>query len=103
LHQKFQIQDYQTKDRLSVLRILLLQRKPKLGSTKHSTGPHVASRPRVGIAGLKLGKEVGMCEIIGANVNLGSQLSSKRCFLQKAAVNNIELLHLIIFSTNQRN
>jgi len=39
LHQKCQIQDYQTKDRLSVRGILLLQQKPKLGRTKYSAGP----------------------------------------------------------------
>jgi len=31
LHQKCQIQDYQNKDRLSVCRLLILQRKCKLG------------------------------------------------------------------------
>jgi len=31
MHKKFQIQDYQNKDWLSVCRILLLQRKAKLG------------------------------------------------------------------------
>jgi len=31
----------QNKDRLSIYRILLLQRKPKLGRTKPSTGPRV--------------------------------------------------------------
>jgi len=31
LHQKCQNQDYQNTDRFSVCRILLLQRKPKLG------------------------------------------------------------------------
>jgi len=41
LHQKCQTQDYQNKDRLSVCRLLLLQRKPKLGRTKPSTGPWV--------------------------------------------------------------
>jgi len=39
--QKCQIHNYQNKDRLSVCRILLLQRKPKLGRTKPSTGPRV--------------------------------------------------------------
>jgi len=39
---------YQNKDRLSVCRILLLQRKPKLGSTKSSHGPYAARGPRVG-------------------------------------------------------
>jgi len=38
LHQKCQIQDYQNKDRLSVYRILLLQRTPKLGRTKLRLG-----------------------------------------------------------------
>ena len=32
--------NYQNKERLSVCRILLLQRKPQLGRTKPSTGPH---------------------------------------------------------------
>jgi len=36
---------------LSVYRILLLQRKPKLGRTKHSTGPHAARG--LDIAGLE--------------------------------------------------
>jgi len=40
LHQKYQIEDYQSKDRLSVCMILLLQRQPKPGRTKHSAGPH---------------------------------------------------------------
>jgi len=35
------MQDYQNKDRLSVSRILSLQRKPKLGRTKPLTGPRV--------------------------------------------------------------
>jgi len=48
LHQKFQIQDYQNKDRLSVCKMLLLQRKPNLGRTKPSPGPHAAWGPRVG-------------------------------------------------------
>ena len=39
---KRQIQNYQNKDRLSVCRILLLQRTPKLGCTKPSTKPHAA-------------------------------------------------------------
>jgi len=39
---KCQIQDYQNKDKLSVYRILLLQRKPKPGHTKPSTGSHGA-------------------------------------------------------------
>jgi len=39
MHQKYQIQDYQNKDKLSVYRI---QRKPKLGCTKPSTGLRVA-------------------------------------------------------------
>jgi len=38
---KFQIEDHENKDRLSVCRILLLQRTPKLGRTKPSTGPRV--------------------------------------------------------------
>jgi len=42
LHQKYRIQDYQNKDRVSVCRILLLQWKPKLGRTKPSTEPHAA-------------------------------------------------------------
>jgi len=42
MHQKCQLQDYQNKDRLSVYRILLLQRKFKLGRTKPSTGSHAA-------------------------------------------------------------
>jgi len=41
-HQKCQIKDNQTKDRLSVCRPLILQQKPKLGRTKLSTGPHAA-------------------------------------------------------------
>jgi len=41
LHQKCQIQGYQNKERLSVCRILLLQRKPRLGSTKPSPGPRL--------------------------------------------------------------
>jgi len=47
---KCQIQDHQSKDRLSVCKILLLQRKPKLGHTKPSPGPHAdaARRLRVG-------------------------------------------------------
>jgi len=40
-HQECQIQDYRNKDRLSVCRILLLKRKPKLGRTK-PFGPHAA-------------------------------------------------------------
>jgi len=36
---KFQIEDYEYKDRLSVCRIFSLQRTPKLGCTKPSTGP----------------------------------------------------------------
>ena len=40
LRQKCQVQDCQNKDRLSEYRMLLLQRKPKLGRTKPSTGPH---------------------------------------------------------------
>jgi len=39
---KCQIQNYQNKNRLSVCTILLLQRKPKLGRTKLSIGPHAA-------------------------------------------------------------
>jgi len=39
---KCQIQYYQNKDRLSVFRILLLQRKPQLSRTNPSTGPHAA-------------------------------------------------------------
>jgi len=35
-------------DKLSVCRILLLQPKPQLRSTKPLTGPHAAHRPRVG-------------------------------------------------------
>jgi len=42
LHHKREIQNYQNKDRLSVYRIRLPQRKPKLGRTKPSTGPHAA-------------------------------------------------------------
>jgi len=37
---KFQIEDYEKKDRLSVCRMFSLQRAPKFGRTKHSTGPH---------------------------------------------------------------
>jgi len=37
---KFQIEDYENKDRLPVCRISSLQRTPKLGRTKPSTGPH---------------------------------------------------------------
>jgi len=40
LHQKCKIKNYQNKDRLSVGRILLPQKKTKLGRTKPSTGPH---------------------------------------------------------------
>jgi len=36
---KFQIEDYENKDRLSVCRIFSLQRTPKPGRTKPSTGP----------------------------------------------------------------
>jgi len=39
---KFQIEDYENKDRLSVCRIFSLQRTPKLGRTKPSTGSQVA-------------------------------------------------------------
>jgi len=40
---KFQIEDYENKDRLSVCRIFsLVQRTPKLGRTKPSTGSQVA-------------------------------------------------------------
>jgi len=35
-------------DRLSVHRLLILQRKPKLDHTKPSTGLHAARGPRVG-------------------------------------------------------
>jgi len=35
---KFQIEDYENKDRLSVCRIFSLQRTPKVGRTKPSTG-----------------------------------------------------------------
>ena len=45
---KCQIPDYLNKDKLSVCSILLLQRKPKLGRTKPSTGLHAARGPRVG-------------------------------------------------------
>ena len=47
---KYQWQDHQNKHkgRLSVCGILLLQRKPKLGRTKPSTGPHAARGPWVG-------------------------------------------------------
>jgi len=38
---KFQIEDYENKDRLSVCRIFSLQQTPKLGRTKPSTGPRV--------------------------------------------------------------
>ena len=50
LHQKCQIQDYQNKDRLPVCRRHLLQRKPKLGRRKLSTGPHAGCR--LDIAGI---------------------------------------------------
>jgi len=49
---KVKFQDYQNKDRLSVYRILLLQRKPKLGHTNPWTGPRAAYEPRVGHSGL---------------------------------------------------
>jgi len=46
LHLKSQIQDYQNKDRLSIYlhicKILLLQRRPKLGRRKSSNGAHAA-------------------------------------------------------------
>jgi len=45
---KRQIQNYQNKDRLSVCRILLLQRTPRLGRTKPSNGPHETRGPWVG-------------------------------------------------------
>jgi len=45
---KFQIEDYENKDRLSVCRLFSLQRTPKLGVTKPSTGQHAARGPRVG-------------------------------------------------------
>jgi len=38
---KFQIEGYENKDRFSVCRILLLQRTPKLGRSKPSSGPWV--------------------------------------------------------------
>jgi len=41
---KFQIEDYENKDRLSVWRIFSLQRTPKLGLTTPSTGPRVGHR-----------------------------------------------------------
>jgi len=48
LHQKFQIQGYQSKDGLSACRKFLLQRKPELGGTKLPPGQHVAPGPRIG-------------------------------------------------------
>jgi len=48
LHQQCQIPDYQNKDKLSASRMLLVQRKPKLGRKNPSTGPHAAHGPRVG-------------------------------------------------------
>jgi len=36
------MEDYENKGRLSVCRIFSLQRTPKLGRTKPSTGPHAA-------------------------------------------------------------
>jgi len=42
LHQKCQIWDYQNKNRLSGRRLVMLQRKPILGRTKPSIGPHAA-------------------------------------------------------------
>jgi len=44
------IQDYQNKERFSVYSILQLQRKPKVGHTKLSTGPHAALWLRLDIA-----------------------------------------------------
>ena len=42
LHQKCQIYDSQNKDRLSIYRLFILQRKPKLGRAKPATGPNAA-------------------------------------------------------------
>ena len=44
MYQKCQIQEYHNKNRLSVCRILLLQRKPKPGCTKPSPGSRVGHR-----------------------------------------------------------
>jgi len=52
LHHKCQAQDCQNKDRLSVYTIVQLQRKPNLGRTKPSTGPHAAHGPRLDKTGL---------------------------------------------------
>jgi len=41
LQQQCQIQDYQNKGKWSTCTRLLLQRKPKLGRTKPSTGPQI--------------------------------------------------------------
>jgi len=56
---KLQIQDYQYRDRLSVCRVHSLQRKPKLGRTKASIGPHVAQCPRDGRCSTKIIRHAG--------------------------------------------
>jgi len=52
LQLKYQIQDYQNKDRLSC-RIRFLQRKLKLGRTKPTTGPHADHEPRLDIVDIE--------------------------------------------------
>ena len=60
---KHQIQNHQNMDRLSVCRIILLQRTPKLGRTKPSTGPHAARGPRVGHSWSKLNTALDFVEL----------------------------------------